>query len=538
MEKQKSICEDILRPYIIPLQTINLTSEFEDWTAALGSNDTEIIVQIDTSSAIICPINEVRAWQYFKKKPSHFAITQKITTPQIYRGEKTEELNRPINPIIHLESDISQLLSKVLMEKIGQDLIVMKNHNPQGKILLEDLNKSLCDIIYYQQREIEKLTNKKRQSEELMEIIGHDIRSPLGIILISCEYIKSIKDDPKSLEEDLIDSVERIHRNSKKGLELLNSILTLSKAKANEKIVTTQVDPKAFLDGVIDELRIFAHEKRILINVEHMIESNVNIEKNRISEIIENIVGNAIKFTPNNKSILITSTEYLDGNHRSWRIAIKDDGPGIPASQMKNIFEKFTQLDTGTVKKLGFGLGLAISQQFAELHGGQIFVDSQLGKGTTFIIEIPDCFVEQREFIPPSIENLADEKKAGNTKKLILIAESDIVAREFASNILSKAGFEVIQAYDGMEAFLIIKKKSPDLIISDSNLLEISGVELLELTRLSGMNTPFILTANRPIISRDNQKLIDSLASQNITKPYTPDLLLKAVFNQLDGPQK
>jgi signal transduction histidine kinase len=181
--------------------------------------------------------------------------------------------------------------------------------------------------------------------------------------------------------------LDRISRNGKHLLGLINDVLDLSKIEAGQLVLALEnYSLKDVVHGVYSAVEPLAAEKKLAFKVE--MASNLPAgrgDERRLTQVLLNLVGNAIKFTDKGEVAIRASAE-----NGSYRLAVRDTGPGISETDQQKLFQEFQQADNSITKaKGGTGLGLAISKRIIEMHGGRIWVESQVGRGSTFSLTLP-----------------------------------------------------------------------------------------------------------------------------------------------------
>jgi chemotaxis family two-component system sensor kinase Cph1 len=223
-----------------------------------------------------------------------------------------------------------------------------------------------------------------RAREELMAVLSHDLKNPIGSILLSTKMIeRSFKGDQSATS---LTNLQRIERSAQNMNNLINDILHVTKLESgNLSMEKNPVDLTQLIEEVVDMLSPLAREnqQKLFINPKSL-HCAVRCDKERVIQVLSNLIGNAIKFTPPGGAIEVHITEC--GPEYS-KIAVKDQGPGIPAENRKNVFDRFWQAKE--TNRLGTGLGLAISKGIVESHGGSIWVEENPPVGSIFYFTIP-----------------------------------------------------------------------------------------------------------------------------------------------------
>lgn len=232
-----------------------------------------------------------------------------------------------------------------------------------------------------------ELALAEKQKQEVMSMVSHDLRSPLMSLDFSLTLIGTGKYG--ELSERGLKELNSAENSAKRLIRLINDLLDIEKIESGKlNVLKTPLSFRILADHSADAVRALAVSK----NIEILIESADDIEfagdADRLEQVIINLLGNAIKFSPNGSKVVIRAEEK--GNFVEIRVV--DEGPGIPADYRKKVFERFQQVSRGDGKeKEGTGLGLAISRAIVEAHGGSIGVDSEEGKGSSFWIRLPEA---------------------------------------------------------------------------------------------------------------------------------------------------
>jgi signal transduction histidine kinase len=257
---------------------------------------------------------------------------------------------------------------------------LMQTFAEQSAIALE--NARLFNEIAEKSRELEIASQHKSQ---FVANMSHELRTPLAAILGYAELIQEGFYGP--LPEKSMDALTRIRSNGKHLLGLINSVLDIAKVEAGQFSLNLA---DYALDDLVETVRVatesLAETKKLSLKTDIARQLPVGFgDEQRLAQVLLNLVGNAIKFTDSGE-VRITA-KAVDGR---FAVGVTDTGPGIPLEEQQRVFEQFHQVDKSNTKtKGGTGLGLAIAKQIVEMHGGHIWVESTLGKGTTFQMELP-----------------------------------------------------------------------------------------------------------------------------------------------------
>lgn len=320
-----------------------------------------------------------------------------------------------------------------------------------------------------------RLRMVSQAKSEFLANMSHELRTPLNSIIGFSEVLleKTFGD----LNEKQMRYASNIHTSGKHLLELINDILDLSKIEARKiELKYEKIPLKETLSECQTLVKSMASKKNISLEFEvEELPFIISVDPVRFKQIMYNLLSNAIKFTPDGGIVNVDAT-HVNG---MLQISVKDTGVGIAKKHQEKIFEEFYQVDSSYSKKYeGTGLGLPLTKKLVELHGGKIWMESELEKGSTFSFTIPQR-LEEGISEAPAVEAIpAPVKEEG--KPTILVVEDEKQASELLTIYLEEAGYQVICAFDGMEAIEKAKELKPSLITLDVILPKKGGFEVLQ----------------------------------------------------------
>ena len=439
---------------------------------------------------------------------------------------------------------------------IKQDLELERQFHQKKNILLGAIAVLLGFVFIFQYLRFKQKTKQKEtelfaqlrlaETEKLKELdtiksnffanISHEFRTPLTLILSPVEQMinGSFEGDPQKY-------YRIIHQNGKRLLNLINQLLDLSKLESGKlKLQVSEGDMGKFINAVAGSFQSLAVRKEIDYQVEKPEQAtNCFFDKDKVEKILVNLISNAFKFTGEGGKIAVGAT-FTEGY---IRMTVSDTGIGIPASQIPHIFERFTQSQPSEVQA-GSGIGLALTKELTELHGGEITVESEEGKGTSFSVMLP---VEKSFFTPGQIVEaaqvaiLADEHQMDLTKgtqineeanpsmneifspedkPLLLLVEDNNDLRAYIAEIMSH-DFKIIEAENGKQAIEKAIETTPDMVITDVMMPEMDGIEFCRLikTNEKTSHVPVIMLTARAEQS-DKFEGLETGADDYILKPF------------------
>ncbi len=422
---------------------------------------------------------------------------------------------------------------------VSQQIIAHRSANGGVKYL----STVMRDVSHFKSVEAD-LIRAKAQAEEADEVksrflahMSHELRSPLTAILGFCDVLQS-QTDLRRIGE----IAATVRRNGTHLLEIINDILDLSRIEAQMLDVRQE---RVSLTEFVQELRSLfeipgeTQQNSFGVVIENPVAATLQTDPLRLKQILSNLLSNAFKYAADGTKELRIQT--LPSGEIAF--AVSDTGPGIPETELQRIFAPFSRLDRdedGSVT--GTGLGLAIGRRLAELLGGELKVESQLGEGTTFTLVLPpSCAVagETIDRIPDLVDvstESSDERQLNRADRAtgrILVADDRRDVWRVVEHFLQKAGFESVIASNGQEAIEAIESASRDNVPFDAVLMDmqmpvLTGYEAVRELRSNGFRQPIIaLTASA--MKGDREKCLDAGCDDYLTKPIDGAVLLDKV---------
>lgn len=407
------------------------------------------------------------------------------------------------------------------------------------------LSITIITIIFRTLHKIQRYRNDLEVEKKLNEVklqfftnISHEIRTPLTLIIGPLDDI--VRQDDISIKT--IAKLKIIRQNANRMLLLTNQILDFRKIQNNKMTLkVSEVDIVNFTQPIFDSFIPLSEHKHINYRFEHSnITKKIWVDPSKLDIIIYNLLSNALKFTPENKSITISITQ--DDNYTM--VTVEDQGPGIPQQLLPELFTRYTILSNG--QYAGTGIGLSLSYELAKLHNAELLVDSQPGNGAKFTLKLkngnshltgnPNISLElaapkQQQDISTQYIDIEPEEEIekGNKEKRILVVEDNHEIQQYICQSLQHK-YDCIKASDGEEALKILAIENPDLIITDIMMPVMDGITLIKNIR-NDFNTSHIpiiaLTAKTALHSEIEG--IESGADAYIHKPFNTSHLLATI---------
>jgi len=354
-------------------------------------------------------------------------------------------------------------------------------------------------ILFHDMTDILETRDRAEQASRAKSIflanMSHEIRTPLNAII----GMTTIAKNSNELERKNY-CLEKVESASNHLLGVINDILDMSKIEEHKfELSYTEFELSAMIQRVVNffEFRLEEKKQKFTVNLDPDLPKKIKTDDLRLAQVITNLLGNAVKFTPDGGNITFSIRRLNhDREFCTLEIIINDTGIGISKEQQSKLFDSFVQVDSGIARKFGgTGLGLAISKKIVELMHGEIKIESEIGNGASFIItirvEIVNDETPKAEVLdaPPEeahdAPGMADGEEPDYHGKRILLVEDVEINREIVITILEPLGLKITEAEDGQKAYDLFSAypDSFDLIFMDIHMPGIDGYETTRLIR-------------------------------------------------------
>jgi signal transduction histidine kinase/CheY-like chemotaxis protein len=366
---------------------------------------------------------------------------------------------------------------------------------------------------------------------EFLANISHELRTPMngviGMLDIALDH---------DLNAELVEQLQTAQRCAHSLLSLLNDILDLSKIEAGKMTLEKiPFDVRALVADCIKAHQPKAQENSVELvsEISPSVPQHILGDPLRVRQILANLISNAVKFTEHGSVALKMSGQFSQGSTFNLRFTVEDSGTGIPADKLLCIFDEFTQADGSVSRKYGgTGLGLAITRRLVELHGGDIKVTSELGRGTVFAVTLP-CEGTVNVSAPALAATAPAASSTGATPQSvrILVVEDNQVNQKVVTAVLRKRGFYIELANDGQEALNKLEKSAAfDLVLMDVQMPVLDGLEATRIIRKEARWKLLpIIAMTAHAMNGDKERCLEAGMSGYISKPVHPSLLLSTV---------
>ena len=366
-----------------------------------------------------------------------------------------------------------------------------------------------------------RLRDADRRKDEFLAMLAHELRNPLAPI-VSAVRLLQLKG---SSDPVLVQAREVIDRQAKHTVRLVDDLLEASRINAGKiSLSRSKVDLCSTLIATVEAVRDLAESKHLELSLSlPKTAMNVHADATRITQVIGNLLNNAISYTPDHGEIWV-SADKVDSR---IVLRVKDSGVGIPRDMLSSIFELFTQVDQSLARTNGgLGVGLTIARRLVEMHGGTIEALSEgLGSGSEFVVNLPAYAGEDEA---TSAMNTFEAKKRASAR--VLIVDDNIDGAETLALLLRHYGHDVRVAHDGNVVLEAVRAFRPQVVLLDIGLPGMHGFDVARLLRKEyGRERLTIVALTGYGREMDHLRSEEAGIDHHLVKPVEPDLVLKVI---------
>lgn len=424
-----------------------------------------------------------------------------------------------------------------------------KNGDPVSVILMirdiEDVIKKEIEQQLLIEEALAQAESASRAKGKFLSDMSHEIRTPMNVIL---GYASIAQNNMDNRDQDKVkDCLEKIKEAGNHLIGIINDVLEVSRIEQGKiNIENEESDIYELMTDFYNlvEIQAAVKKQKMTINLEGITDKYVYMDWTRISQVLINLINNAIKYTPVGGHIDVIVKEdcnnNIGDNIHNYIIIVKDNGRGIDEKDMPSLFDLYTRgAYDNDISVEGTGLGLSISKQIIELMNGTIDVDSKLGEGTTFTVKLPLQYVVRTQDDKNVTDNGTDNNIIKNNQSLsdikVMVVDDNQYNREIACELLRENGAHIIECASGSEAVDYIKYRNGivDIILMDVCMPDMDGFEATRLIRQlekdRWQDIPIVaMTANA--FDEDRKKALEHGMNGHIAKPFDIDTFAETVL--------
>jgi len=424
-----------------------------------------------------------------------------------------------------------------------------KNGDPVSVILMirdiEDVIKKEIEQQLLIEEALAQAESASRAKGKFLSDMSHEIRTPMNVIL---GYASIAQNNMDNRDQDKVkDCLEKIKEAGNHLIGIINDVLEVSRIEQGK--INIEKEESDIYELMTDfynlvEIQAAVKKQKMTIDLEGITDKYVYMDWTRISQVLINLINNAIKYTPVGGHIDVIVKEdcnnNIGDNIHNYIIIVKDNGRGIDEKDMPSLFDLYTRgAYDNDISVEGTGLGLSISKQIIELMNGTIDVDSKLGEGTTFTVKLPLQYVVRTQDDKNVTDNGTDNNIIKNNQSLsdikVMVVDDNQYNREIACELLRENGAHIIECASGSEAVDYIKYRNGivDIILMDVCMPDMDGFEATRLIRQlekdRWQDIPIVaMTANA--FDEDRKKALEHGMNGHIAKPFDIDTFAETVL--------
>lgn len=457
------------------LVSLDLEGSVSSWNrgAAVmyGYSEAEMV---GTSILRLIPPESRGDWQAILRRVAEGEAVRNQEAIWLSKDGRTIDISLTVSPIRNSTSEI------VGISTIGHDIGESKRNEESLRIWAEELKETTRESVQ-RKREAEEASRAKSQ---FLANMSHELRTPLNAII---GYSEMLQEDAGALgQASMLADLDRIRLAGKHLLKLINDVLDLSKVEFGKMDVFIEpFDIAPFVEEVASTVKPLVEQNGNALSIDCDSEiGQMRSDRTKVRQCLFNLLSNAAKFT-NNGQIALKVSRLAEGRQSWLRFEVRDSGIGISKEQLEKVFDAFVQAETSTSRKYGgTGLGLTLTKGFCELLGGQLLVESEIGRGSTFILKMPAQTDDPERGSPALAAGEAGSgRDAQRTMEMdtdtVLIVDDDPAVGDMIGRFLEGEGFSVVSASTGEDGLALAIKHRPTAVILDVMLPGMDGWDVL-----------------------------------------------------------
>jgi signal transduction histidine kinase/CheY-like chemotaxis protein len=412
-------------------------------------------------------------------------------------------------PFVELQRQNQELISALAELQARRDELSELNRE------LEETNRGVVALYAELDERAEDFRRSSESKSQFLSSLSHELRTPLTSMLALCELLMNRVDGPLTSEQE--HQVQFIHTGAESLLVLVNDLLDLARvASGKTEVRPSEFEVEAFLGSLRGMFRPLQQKEAVALVFEPADGlPPIYSDESKLAQILRNLIANALKFTVEGEVRI--ACRFADGGATAV-FTVADTGIGISGHDRVRIFDEFVQIDSALQAEVrGTGLGLAVCQRLAALLGGKLEVESEVGAGSTFTLEVPVVYRDPDEPGGPTatpVPEPAAEPLRGSESRWALVIDDDEVARYLVGRTVSALGYEVIEATGGEKGLSLARERRPDLIVLDLKMPGLDGFIVLQELKLDFRTAqiPVVIQTAKAVTTRDRNLLNGAVA--------------------------
>ena len=358
-----------------------------------------------------------------------------------------------------------------------------------------------------------------RAKSEFLATMSHEIRTPMNGIIGATELLHFCHLTPQQQEY-----VEIIQASGHSLLTMINDILDLSKIEAGKlELSYTQMELRPMISATLDMVRpnIKTDSLDLIHRIADDVPRTIRVDVQRLRQVLLNLLGNAIKFTPAGTVCLTVDVASAAGNNLELRFAVRDTGIGVPAADLPRLFDPFTQVDGSATRRFGgTGLGLSICKRLVNLMGGEIHAASISGEGSEFFFTLPCEVNPTQAHVTAATARTLRQASSHTPSMSVLLVEDTPMNRTIMQVMLINLGYQPDLVENGQEAVIACEKKAYDVILMDVQMPVMDGVKATQTLRNKILpRQPYIIAFTANAFADDRAKYLAAGMDDFLAKP-------------------